>query len=141
MALFGGRPRRFVGPCKASIEAVIRSRSAINRETIWSVGIHRDDIISPEFKLNNDDQIREIKASLNAFVHSLERMKTLLGQEMDAYSSLKTSAPVVTAFHKVQVCTGHNIDAVLELDMVLQDLLDERKGRDGKYPRLSDLHD
>lgn len=76
--------------------------------------------------MNNNDEIRGIKNSLNSFVESLERLKTLLGREMDAYSSLQTKTPVVNAFHKVQVCTGQNIEALLELDMVLHDLLDER---------------
>jgi hypothetical protein len=48
---------------------------------------------------------------------------------MEAYSSLKTDTQVVNAFHKVQVCTGQNVDALLELDMVLQDVLDERSSQ------------
>jgi len=35
----GGRPRLFSEPCSASIARDKRSRSAINRETIWSVDI------------------------------------------------------------------------------------------------------
>jgi hypothetical protein len=76
--------------------------------------------------MNNDDEIRGVKAAINSFVETLERMRKLLGKEMEAYSSLPTKTPVVNAFHKVQVCTGHNIDALLELDMVLQDVLNER---------------
>jgi hypothetical protein len=76
--------------------------------------------------VNNSSEIREIKESINGFVGSLERLKALLGKSMEAYSLLQTKAPVVNAFHEVQVCTGQNIDALLKLDMVLQDLLDER---------------
>jgi len=53
-------------------------------------------------------------------------LQTLFGRSTDAFSSLQTKTPVVKAFHKAQVCTGQNIEALLELDMVLQDLLDER---------------
>jgi hypothetical protein len=38
---FGGRPRRFVGPCRASIARLSRSRSAMRRATMWSVVIYR----------------------------------------------------------------------------------------------------
>jgi hypothetical protein len=79
--------------------------------------------------MNNNDNIRDIMNSIDGFVASLERLKTLLGKEMDAYSVLRTKAPVVNAFHEVQVCTGQNIDALLKLDMVLQDLLNERTAK------------
>jgi hypothetical protein len=72
-----------------------------------------------------DGEIREIKKSIGAFVGALERLKTALAEEMSARSSLKTKVPVVNAFHKVQVCTEQNVSALLELDMVLQDVLDE----------------
>jgi len=76
--------------------------------------------------MNNDDEIRGVKAAINSLVETLERVRKLLGREMEAYSSSPTKTPVVNAFHKAQVCTGHNIDALLELDMVLQDVLNER---------------
>jgi hypothetical protein len=38
--LFGGRPRRFVGPWRASIARVSLSLSDIRRATMWSVGIN-----------------------------------------------------------------------------------------------------
>ena len=34
---FGGRPRRFVGPCKISIARLSRARSAMSKTRIWSV--------------------------------------------------------------------------------------------------------
>lgn len=37
----GGRPRRFVGPWRASMARFSLSRSVIRRATIWSVGIQR----------------------------------------------------------------------------------------------------
>jgi hypothetical protein len=70
--------------------------------------------------------IRGIKNSLAPFVQTLDSLQTLFGRSTDAFSSLQTKTPVVKAFHKAQVCTGPNIEALLELDMVLQDLLDER---------------
>ena len=79
--------------------------------------------------MNNNQEIREIKQNLNTFVASLERLKKLFGQEMEAYSFLKGNTPVVNAFHKVQICTDQNINALLELDMVLQDVLDGRIGQ------------
>jgi hypothetical protein len=86
-------------------------------------------MISWDNRMMHGEEIRQIKQSLIAFVESLERPKKLLGKEMEAYSSLKTNTQVVNAFHKVQVCTGHNVDALLELDMELQDLLDERSSQ------------
>jgi hypothetical protein len=38
---FGGRPRRFVGPCRASIARFSLSRSSIRSVRICSVGIDR----------------------------------------------------------------------------------------------------
>ena len=35
----GGRPRRFTGPCSASMARLSRSRSAMSKASIWSVGI------------------------------------------------------------------------------------------------------
>lgn len=76
--------------------------------------------------MDNNDEIRGIKRSISAFVESLQRLQALLGQSMNAYSLLQTKTPVVNALHEVQVCTGQNIEALLKLDMVLYDLLDER---------------
>jgi len=56
--------------------------------------------------MNNNEEIKGIKGSINGFVGALERLRALLGKEMDAYSLLQTKAPVVNAFHEVQVCTG-----------------------------------
>jgi hypothetical protein len=77
----------------------------------------------------NADQahhIRGIKNSLRPFVQTLETLKTLYGRSTDAFASLQTKTPIVKAFHKAEVCTAQDIEALLELDMVLQDLLDER---------------
>jgi hypothetical protein len=73
----------------------------------------------------NNNELKDIKANISAFVGSLERLKVMLGRSMETYSSLKTTTPVVNAFHEVQVCTGQNIEALLKLDMVLEDLLNE----------------
>jgi hypothetical protein len=56
----------------------------------------------------------------------MQTIQALFGRSTDAFASLQTKTPTVKAFHKAQVCTGQNIEALLELDMVLQDLLDER---------------
>jgi hypothetical protein len=76
----------------------------------------------------NDDDLREIKANINAFV-GRSNASSALGRSMEEYSSLKTTTPVVNAFHEAQVCTGQNIEALLKLDMVLEDLLTERLAR------------
>src|SRR5260370_25504989 len=38
-AFLGGRPRRLVGPCRASMARLKRSRSATSKAMIWSLGI------------------------------------------------------------------------------------------------------
>jgi hypothetical protein len=74
---------------------------------------------------NQAHHIRGIKNSLDPFVQTMQTTQALLGRSTDAFASLQTKTPIVKAFHKAQVCTAQNIEALLELDMVLQDLLDE----------------
>jgi hypothetical protein len=56
-ALFGGLPRRFVGPWRASMARLILSRSLIRRATICSVGIER--IVSQRVPESALDGLRE----------------------------------------------------------------------------------
>jgi hypothetical protein len=49
---FGGRPRRLVGPCKASIALLSRLRSSISKASIWSVGIR--DKSNTRFRICHD---------------------------------------------------------------------------------------
>ena len=53
----GGRPRRLVvvPPSNNSIAAFKRLRSEINKDRMWSVGIHRDDI-TPKLKVSDQDE-------------------------------------------------------------------------------------
>jgi hypothetical protein len=69
--------------------------------------------------------ISGIKNSLGPFVQTMQTIQTVLGRSTDAFASLQTKTPIVKAFHKAEVCTAQNIEALLELDMVLQDLLNE----------------
>lgn len=71
----------------------------------------------------NKTEITELKDSIHSLVSSLEYLNTALGKSMETHSPLKTTIPVVNALHEVQVCTGQNIEALLKLDMVLEDLL------------------
>lgn len=73
----------------------------------------------------NHYETKELKVSIGALVESLEYLKVILGKSMERCSPLRTTAPVLNALHEVQVCTGQNIEALLKLDMVLEDLVNE----------------
>lgn len=77
---------------------------------------------------NQRRAISGIKNGLRPFVQTLETLKTLYGRSTDVFTTLQTKTPIVKAFHKVEVCTAQDIEALLELDMVLQDLLHEPSG-------------
>jgi len=72
--------------------------------------------------MTENSEIAELKNGLSELVDSLEYLKTTLGKSMGTSSPLNTPA-LTYALHEVHVCTGQNIEALLKLNMVLQDLL------------------
>jgi hypothetical protein len=73
--------------------------------------------------MSNHDEIRAIRESLAGTIRSQEKVNSSFGKEMSLRLALSEGAAAAIAFHKAQVTGEQYVNALLELDMALHDLL------------------